>query len=193
MIKIGGFVPFSSVDYPGYLAAVIFCQGCQWRCSYCHNTHLMEFSEGKYSWAKIAKFLHSRKQFLEAVVFSGGEPLLQDNLIDAILYVKSQGFKVGIHTTGCHAHRFIEILHHADWIGFDIKAPIKIYDRITGKKNSSRQIIQSALELINSGVDYQFRTTFDRKNLCNEDIENIKDEIKFMGGNIDNYVIQTCR
>lgn len=193
MIKIGGLVPFSTLDFPEHLAAVIFCQGCQWRCTYCHNAHLLQFNEGPVSWGEVQKFLDSRKGLLDGVVFSGGEPILQNDIVEAMAYVKSEGFKVGVHTTGCCTKWFIEILPYSDWVGFDIKAPIDIYDQITNKKNSAKQIFDSVRELIESGVSYQFRTTFDKSILREQDLQDIRRWINNMGGSLENYFVQTCR
>lgn len=193
MIKVGGLVPFSTIDFPDHLSAVIFCQGCQWRCTYCHNTHLMEFSKGQIEWDSVQIFLNSRKGLLDGVVFSGGEPILQTDIVEAIAYVKSEGFKVGIHTTGCCTKQFIAILPYLDWVGFDIKAPINIYDRITGKKNSAKQIFDSVKKLLESEVPYQFRTTFDKRILREQDLQDIKCWIRDVGGDLKNYVVQSCR
>ena len=78
MLKVGGYVPFSSTDYPGKLAAVVFVQGCPWRCTYCHNPHLQPRQQppGSPSWEQIRKRLQGRQGLLDAVVFSGGEATL---------------------------------------------------------------------------------------------------------------------
>ena len=83
-LRIGGFTPFTTTDYPGQLAAVVFCQGCPWRCAYCHNPHLLPV-EGpeSHAWPDLLRFLASRRGLLDAVVFSGGEPTLQGGLADA--------------------------------------------------------------------------------------------------------------
>ena len=88
-------MPFTTVDYPGHLAAVVFCQGCVWRCRYCHNPHLQSFDGGRWNWEEILSLLAERKNFLEAVVFSGGEPTTQPCLPVAMRAVKDLGFKIG--------------------------------------------------------------------------------------------------
>ena len=80
-VVIGGVEPFTTVDFPGRLAAVFFCLGCTWRCPYCHNPELQPFSGMPViEWAKIVEFLESRRKLLDGIVFSGGEPLWQDGL-----------------------------------------------------------------------------------------------------------------
>ena len=77
-LRVGGFVPFTSADYPGALAAVVFCQGCPWRCGYCHNPHLMPArGDAGRDFDGILDWLESRRGLLDAVVFSGGEPTAQ--------------------------------------------------------------------------------------------------------------------
>ena len=75
-IRVGGLTPLSSTDYPGYLAAVVFCQGCPWRCGYCHNPHLVPGTkEAAVAWDEVMAFLHKRQGLLDAVVFSGDKLL----------------------------------------------------------------------------------------------------------------------
>jgi len=101
MLKIGGVIPFTTIDYPGHLAAVLFCQGCPWRCGYCHNQELLdETAPAKFSWDEVLAFLERRRELLDAVVFSGGEPTMQPGLLQAIGTVKSMGFLAGLHTGG---------------------------------------------------------------------------------------------
>ncbi len=77
-LRVGGFVPFTSTDYPGALAAVVFCQGCPWRCGYCHNPHLIAArGDDERDFARIVDWLGTRRGLLDAVVFSGGEPTAQ--------------------------------------------------------------------------------------------------------------------
>ena len=84
-LRIGGLTPLSSVDYPDHLSAVLFCQGCPWRCRYCHNPHLLPpRGRGEIEWRDALDFLERRRGLLDAVVFSGGEPTLHPGLADAM-------------------------------------------------------------------------------------------------------------
>ena len=88
MLRVGGLTRLSASDYPGKLAAVVFCQGCAWRCSYCHNRGLLPFRKspfpGEIAWAEVLAFLEKRRGLLDAVVFSGGEPTMQPGLAAAM-------------------------------------------------------------------------------------------------------------
>ena len=88
---VAGVVPFTSIDYPGYLAAVIFFQGCPLRCPFCHNPNLQPTQgESLTTWAETIAFLKERTKRLDGVVFSGGEPLMQDELKEMIAKLLNQ-------------------------------------------------------------------------------------------------------
>ncbi|OGP12919.1 MAG: anaerobic ribonucleoside-triphosphate reductase activating protein [Deltaproteobacteria bacterium GWA2_54_12] len=162
MLKVGGLTPCTTIDYPGELAAVVFCQGCPWRCRYCHNRHLLEAgTPGAIGWDEVMRFLGRRRGLLDAVVFSGGEPTMQPGLADAILMVREMGFKVGLHTAGPYPDRLSDCLPWLDWVGMDIKAPFEEYERITGIPGSAAASRVSAELLRRSGIQHQFRTTLD--------------------------------
>jgi pyruvate formate lyase activating enzyme len=191
-LRIGGFVPFTATDYPDHLAAVVFCQGCPWRCAYCHNPHLLP-ARGKtrHAWASIAAFLETRRGLLDAVVFSGGEPILQDALPAAMRAVRDLGFKVGLHTAGIYPRKLAAVLPLTDWVGIDVKAPFDSYERVTGVARSGGVARESAALVIASGVAHEFRTTVDRSVLAPSDLDVIADTLPRMGAR--RHVLQTCR
>lgn len=158
-LRIGGFQPFSTVDYPGRIAAVVFCQGCPWRCRYCHNPHLQPFDEGLTDWETVEASLAVRRGFLDAVVFSGGEPTAQAALVPAMRRARALGFGVGLHTAGMYPDRLRAALPHADWVGFDVKAPFDAYEKTTAVRASGRAVEASLRVLLASGVAHELRTT----------------------------------
>jgi len=182
-LQIGGFIPFSALDYPDHLSAVVFCQGCTWRCGYCHNHSLQPFSKEpkEIHWERVLSFLQNRKGLLESVVFSGGEPTLQLALPEALSQVKNLGYKVGLHTAGTCPSRLKRILPFIDWIGMDCKAPSYKYDAITRIPGSYKSARQSAQIVIESGIDYEFRTTVHHSLLSEEDLQNMANELSLMG------------
>ena len=132
-LRSGGFVPFTSTDYPDALAAVVFCQGCPWRCRYCHNPHLIPaHGSDERDFGRILAWLATRRRLLDAVVFSGGEPTAQGELPAAIDAVRALGFAVGVHTNGAYPRRLARILPQLDWVGIDVKAPAADYASVTG-------------------------------------------------------------
>src|SRR3989338_5182172 len=97
-ITVAGITPFTTIDYPGgFLSAVLFLQGCPWRCQYCHNIHLLPRKTNlSIPWNDVLLFLKKRQGILDAVVFSGGEPTVQTDLIQAITEVRKLNFKIGL-------------------------------------------------------------------------------------------------
>lgn len=161
-LRVGGLTALSATDYPGLLSAVVFCQGCPWQCSYCHNPHLLATrAEHKISWQSISMFLTRRRGLLDAIVFSGGEPTMQDATAHAMREVRGMGFRVGLHTAGIYPRRLQALLPLSDWVAMDIKAPFAAYPATTGRKGSAAPTAASLRHILDSGVDYEFRTTVD--------------------------------
>lgn len=156
---LGGLTPFSSVDWPGRLSAVVFVQGCPWRCTYCHNPHLQP-TAGRLSWPAVAGWLEQRQGLLDAVVFSGGEPLLARALPDWLAQVRAMGFQAGLHTAGIYPERLGGVLSQLDWVGLDIKTLPERYERLTGVAGSASKAWASLDLLLASKVDMECRTTW---------------------------------
>jgi len=191
-LRIGGLTPITTVDYPGELAAIVFCQGCPWRCRYCHNGHLLSArANGRITWSDGLTFLQRRRQLLDAVVFSGGEPTLQSALPFAMAEAKAMGYKVGLHTAGPYPERLRRGLPHLDWVGLDIKALPGDYPAITGVSGSGEQAWESLHLLLNSDIRLQVRTTpmpgLDSKNYLGRLRRQLLD------AGVRRHVIQMCR
>lgn len=190
MLKVGGFVPFSATDYPGQFSAVIFCQGCPWSCTYCHNPHLQEFSTGNIEWPTIMEFLRRRQGLLDAVVFSGGEPTMQNSLPEAIVEVKRLGYLVGMHTAAIEPKMFEEVLPLIDWVGLDVKALPANYAAITSRINAGKTVFDALKLVVGSGKNYEIRTTIHNTksamDLCH--LAKILSEL-----DVQNYTIQLAR
>ena len=159
-LRVGGMVPLTTIDYPGQLACVLFCQGCAWRCRYCHNPQLIPpRGADEVPWSEVIGFLQRRQGLLDAVVFSGGEPTLQDSLPDAMADVRAMGFRIGLHSAGIKPAAFAKALTGADWVGFDVKALPEDCQAITRVAGSGTANWRSLEHLLASGVDYECRTT----------------------------------
>jgi anaerobic ribonucleoside-triphosphate reductase activating protein len=164
-LRVGGLTPFSSVDWPGQLVAVVFVQGCPWRCGYCHNTPLQPRDgapAGAPAWADVLAWLPRRVGLLDGVVFSGGEPSCDPALGQAIAAVRALGLRAGLHTAGIYPQRLQALLPLLDWVGLDIKAPLadgSLHDRVTGVRDSAKAVRHSLQALRDSGVDFECRTT----------------------------------
>lgn len=181
-LSIGGITAFTTVDFPDHLAAVVFCQGCPWRCRYCHNRHLQpRRSAGatRWTWERFEAFLDDRRGLLEAVVFSGGEPTAQPALALSMQAVRDRGFLVGLHTAGIYPDRLRTVLPLTDWVGLDIKAPFdERYDRVTGRPRSADPVERSLSIVQTSGVAYQLRTTIHPDLLGPADCGRIESEMR---------------
>jgi len=190
-IDVGGITPFTTIDYPGQLAAVLFLQGCPWRCHYCHNSELIRHRAAPgIPWTSAVKFLQQRKGLIDAVVFSGGEPTLQSGLGMAVRQVKRMGFKIGLHTAGTYPDRLEKLLPLIDWVGLDIKASVQQYSDITGIKNSGERAWRSARLIVESNLDYEVRTTIHPRLIDRGKLYNLVAELAEL--QVENYVIQEC-
>ena len=162
-LRIGGLTPFTSIDYPGKLSAVVFVQGCPWRCGYCHNPHLQPRGEAAGpNWSEVRVWLLRRVGLIDAVVFSGGEPTVDPALGSAMDEARALGFAVGLHTAGIYPRRLRAVLSCLDWLGLDVKAPLgddTLHDRVTGAAGSGAAVRESLRMLIDAGIAYEVRTT----------------------------------
>ncbi len=162
-MKIGGFQKFSLIDYPGKICAIIFTQGCNFRCPYCHNPELVKpdmFQEPipeKY----IFDFLKKRIGKLDAVSITGGEPTIHEDLPEFIRNIKQLGFLVKLDTNGTNPGLLWKLIEEklVDYLAMDIKAPLRKYDMVT-RVYVNKDVISQSIELIKkSNVEYEFRST----------------------------------
>ena len=190
-MKLGGLVKFTLIDFPGTPAAIVFTQGCNFRCRYCHNPELVYphlFTESMPE-KEVMAFLQRRQGSLEGVVVSGGEPTLQEDLVRFMADVKALGYKTKLDTNGTRPEVIKELIDKklVDFIAMDLKAPLEKYAAITGVEANSTVIRQSMDILVKSGVAYQFRTTYDTEVLTDNDIATISAAV-----NGKNYKVQEC-
>jgi len=160
-MKIGAFQKFSLIDYPGKVCAIIFTMGCNFRCPFCHNRELVLPDEFPKSipFEEIENALKSRIGLIDAVEFTGGEPLLHRDIGIFIKRIKDMGFLVKVDTNGSFPDRLKEILPYIDYIAMDIKAPFERYSDAVGINIDSTSIKESIEIIKNSNKDYEFRTT----------------------------------
>ena len=193
-IRVGGVETFSTVDFPDKISAVIFMQGCPWRCPFCHNAPLQDAqADSGFIWKKFIEFLQSRRKVLDAVVFSGGEPLLQAGLSDAVTEVKALGYAVGLHTGGYNPEHLARVLPLVDWVGLDIKAPFvkPKYAAAVGGADSLSRVEKSLHLLLDAGCDFECRTTCDPRLLSVADIFAIAEKLASLG--VKKYFLQKYR
>lgn len=191
-LQIGGLTPLTTIDYPGELAAVVFCQGCPWRCRYCQNGHLLpRAAPDPIAWPAVLAFLERRRGLLDAVVFSGGEPTLQRGLRDAVAAVRALGYKVGLHTAGCYPQRLAAVLPLLDWVGLDIKALPEDYPALTTVPGSGAHAWDSLDRLVASGVPHEVRITAHGDLLPRDRLDRLIGRVRDAGA--AHIVVQRCR
>ena len=190
-LRIGGFTPLTSIDYPGQLSAVVFCQGCPWRCGYCQNEHLISAKpQNHFHWPAIDAFLQTRQGLLDAVVFSGGEPLAQSALHSAMARVKALGFLVGLHTGGAYPDRLSEVIHLVDWVGLDIKTLPALYHSLTGVAKSAEKAFECLSIIQNAKVALEVRTTVHSHLLNTQQLSQLASLLAQK--NVEHWVVQPC-
>jgi pyruvate formate lyase activating enzyme len=191
-LRIGGVVPFTTTDFPGKLAAVLFLQGCPWRCGYCHNPHLHATrSSHECDWAQTLRWIERRRGLLDAIVFSGGEPTAQPMLVSAMRTVRRMGFAVGLHSGGAYPRRLAAALPDVDWVGLDLKAPLRDYPAITGKDGSGESAYASLDTVLAAGVRHEIRTTVHPALTSPADLAAMADALAARG--VTEWVLQPFR
>lgn len=173
-MRIGGFQKFSAIDFPGKFAAIVFTQGCNFRCPFCHNPELVlpkKFGP-LIPEREVLKFLETRKGKLEGVEITGGEPTLQPDLKDFIKKINI-GFLVKLDSNGSNPEVLEEVLPLVDYVAMDIKAPLEKYSQLAGVKVDTGKIMKSIDVIKNSGIEYEFRNTFVRPLLEVDDFKKI--------------------
>ncbi|MFP4472621.1 MAG: anaerobic ribonucleoside-triphosphate reductase activating protein [Candidatus Omnitrophota bacterium] len=189
-MRIGGLQKISLIDYPGNVAAVVFTQGCNFRCPYCHNVNLVSpacFAD-PISEYDVLDFLSTRVEKLKGVVVTGGEPTLQPDLPEFLQKIRTLGFLVKLDTNGSRPAVLRWLIDEGlvDFIAMDIKAPLERYDEVAGVRVKTDYIRQSIDLIKGSGISYQFRTTVVKSLLSETDIGQIAD----MLGDIEYYRLQ---
>lgn len=189
-MKIGGLQRVSLIDYPGLISAVVFLQGCNFKCSYCHNPELVDPRQFRSCIREndVLEFLDTRRGKLDAVSITGGEPALQDKLPAFIKQIKKMGFAVKMDTNGSQPkvikNLFAEKL--LDFIAMDIKAPLEKYKEIVKAPVKIDSIKESINLILKAKIPHEFRTTVVESQLGENDILQIGELI----AGADHYVLQ---
>ena len=185
---VGGTV-ISSVEFHGNMSLVIFMSKCPLACRYCHNVELLEDNTER-SLEEIKEEIDSSADFLDAIVISGGEPLVQtDDVIEILKYVRQIGLKTKLDTSGIYPDKIKKILDLdlLDYVSLDVKTTFSKYRKITGA-NVGFQVKKSMDYINDAGVHLEIRTTYVPTLHTKKDIINLVDEI-----NADIYTIQQFR
>lgn len=181
-MNISGFTKLTLIDYPKKTACIVFTQGCNYNCGFCHNSGLIKCQkQNMIDEEEIFSYLDKRKKLIEGVVISGGEPTIQKGLIPFIKKIKEKGFFVKLDTNGSNPEVLKKILDEnlVDYIAMDIKNIFDEYNSIVNMKLVNINKIKESISLIkNSNIDHEFRTTI-MKNYHN--VDKITQICEFLG------------
>jgi pyruvate formate lyase activating enzyme len=176
-MKIGGLQKLSLIDYPQKTAAIIFTQGCNMFCPYCHNPQLVypHLFEPSIKEDEVFAFLKKRQGLLQGVVITGGEPTLQRDLADFVRSIKKLKFSVKLDTNGSNPALLQELIEEKliDFIAMDIKSPLQKYHLFY--KGDLENVTRSIAIIKSCGLPYVFRTTYDKAILTDDDLTEIKE------------------
>lgn len=161
-MNILGLQKTTLLDYPGKVAATIFLGGCNMRCSYCHNMNLVEMSaKDPIPYDEVMNFLSKRRNLLDGVCITGGEPTLYNELVQFIRDIKSLSYLVKLDTNGTNPDMLKHLVENnlIDYIAMDIKSSIDTYASVCGTNVNTNNVLESIDFLKKNNVPYEFRTT----------------------------------
>ena len=186
---ISGFQKLTLVDYPGHTACILFTQGCNFKCPFCHNSDLISGANKPniIDEQVIFDYLDKRKGLIDGVVVSGGEPLLQKDIELFIRKIKEKGYKVKLDTNGSKPNILKKLIDESllDYVAMDVKNTFTKYEVTTGISTNIKDIKESIEILKDSNIDYEFRTTI-VKELHN--FEDIMEILNYIGTNVKFYI-----
>ncbi|MFA5870022.1 MAG: anaerobic ribonucleoside-triphosphate reductase activating protein [Candidatus Bathyarchaeia archaeon] len=168
-LRVGGITDMSTVDWYGNVSLVVFCAGCNYRCPYCQNSGLIPLDSGReIDLGLLRERFEANKLINDAVVFTGGEPVLQpDAVIEAAKLAKSRGLKVMLDSNGSVKENVDRVLRsgYIDRVALDVKAPINPvdYGRVTGRPDLGEASVAAVEHCLNLsrelGIEMEVRTT----------------------------------
>jgi pyruvate formate lyase activating enzyme len=191
-MNFGAITKFSAIDYPdGHLACVLGAQGCNFRCGWCHNGHLVKKTNAAIAANDILAFLRKRSRQLDAVVITGGEPTLQADMPAFCTQIKRLGYKIKLDTNGSRPEMIARLIQDRtiDYVAMDIKTLPAAYARLSREPDIAEKVLESIRILMRQAPAYEFRTTCVRPFISEEIILSIS---KLIQG-ASRYFLQPCR
>lgn len=176
-MKIGGLQKVSLIDYPGQISSIIFLQGCNFKCPYCHNSELVDAQlfGPCLDEKEVLEFLKTRIGKIDAVTITGGEPTIQNDLTPFIKRIRKLGFAIKLDTNGSGPEVIRKLLSEKllDFIAMDIKAPLAQYENIVQVPLKTASIKESIKIILKAKIEHEFRTTMVQSLLTENDILNM--------------------
>jgi pyruvate formate lyase activating enzyme len=160
-VRLGGLVKNSALDYPGLLSAVLFTQGCNFTCPYCHNPHLIRLFGQPLAEEAALNFLRGRRKYLDGVVISGGEPCLQPDLAEFCKKLQGLGYAVKLDSNGSNPELLADLIERRliNYAALDLKADPRAYPAEIAPLDQGRLVLESLNILKRSALPHEFRTT----------------------------------
>lgn len=183
-MKIKGIQKLTLLDYPEKLACTIFTYGCNLRCPFCQNGSLVlenRYKNNNISKNELLEFLEKRKNILDGICISGGEPLINEDIYELFKEIKSLGYLIKLDTNGTFPEKIEKAIKEklVDYIAMDIKNSKNKYLKTSGINNLDISKIEKSVEILkNSNIDYEFRTTIIEEYHDKKDIEEIGNWLK---------------
>lgn len=199
-MKIGGFQKLSLIDYPGKLSSIVFTVGCNLRCPFCYVPQLVLSEKAKdvklVPEEEVFSYLKSNKDLIDAVVITGGEPTLQEDIVEFAKKIKDMGFLVAIETNGTNYEKLKELIDKrlVDYVAVDVKTVLDFdkYKEVTGGKITKVMLdnIKKSIEMLKkSNIDYEFRTTLVKEFHSKDTVKKIVESVK----GAKNYYLQNFK
>jgi pyruvate formate lyase activating enzyme len=192
MFQIGRFVPLTTTELPEGRSAVVFTRGCPLGCRYCDGGDLMRaWTQTDLTWDHVLAQLSRQRETLDTLIFTGGEPLAQPRLLEAIGEARALGLRVALHTSGVYPRRFKQVLPLLDWVGFDVKAGYRDYATVTGSVAAGDLAYASLQMLLGASVEFECRTTVHADLLTPAKLLQLAQMLRAMG--VTRYAVQFAR
>ncbi len=200
-MRILGLMQDSFQDWDKGLSSVIFIGGCNFKCPACYSKKLAENNQDKgYSLEEVLRMINRRKNYVNKIVICGGEPTLQKDLLEFTKRLKDDEFHLKLDTNGSNPDVLLSLLEQktVDYVAMDVKGPMKLYPKITGKGDVNIKNIEDSMRIVQEFPDYEFRTTvvpiLNRNSInfmCVEDaVETAKEIVEITGNNNHKYYLQ---
>jgi pyruvate formate lyase activating enzyme len=180
-MQIGGFQKMTVLDFPGKVACTVFTYGCNLKCPFCHNARLVIKDSELFDEGEVLSYINKRKGILDGVCISGGEPMLQGDLFEFMKKVKDMGMLIKLDTNGTMPEKLQEAISSGlvDYVAMDIKNCKEKYAITTDCPKIDISKVEKSVDiLMNSGVDYEFRTTVTKELHTPQDLVQIGEWIK---------------
>lgn len=170
----------SMIDYPEHTCTVLFTGNCNFKCAYCYNKTLVHAEDLNF-YEKILPVLIERKDFIDHVIISGGEPTVDPHFDYIMDKLYENGFKIGLHTNGTNPEKLKQHLNKIEFIGMDIKSSFSKYNSVAGVIVDIEKIKTSIKLILESNIKYEFRTTLFPKEVDKNDVIEIATILKELG------------